>query len=89
MADDLGRILKLEVPVRVQLAERRMPLGEVVAMVPGMIIELPKAVDEPLELHVNNKRIGTGRAVKVGENFGLRILGIGDVAERIEAMGDG
>jgi hypothetical protein len=42
-----------------------------------------------LELRVNNKAIGTGQAVKVGENFGLRITFMGDLKERITALGTG
>ncbi|MBL0927667.1 MAG: FliM/FliN family flagellar motor switch protein [Phycisphaerales bacterium] len=87
MPSDLERILKLEVPIIVLLGERRMPMGEVVSIVPGTIIELPKQADEELELLVNNKVVGTGTAVKVGENFGLKIAFIGNVKERIAALG--
>ena len=38
-------------------------------------------------LLVNNKPIGSGNAVKVGENFGIRINFIGDLKDRILAMG--
>lgn len=88
MSDTLGRILSLEVPIIVQLGERSMRLGDVVSLIPGAIIELPKAADEELDLLVNNKRIGSGSAVKVGENFGLKVNYIGDVKDRIRALGD-
>jgi flagellar motor switch protein FliN len=89
MDSDLGSVLRLEVPVIVRLGERRMPLREVLALVPGSIIELPKNAEAELDLLVNNKQIGLGAAVKVGENFGLRITYLGDVRERIEALGGG
>jgi flagellar motor switch protein FliN/FliY len=54
---------------------------------PGAIIEFVKASDEPLELLINNKAIALGDAVKVGENFGLKINQIGDVKEVIRSMG--
>ena len=44
-------------------------------------------VDNRYELLINNKTIGLGEAVKVGENFGLRINQIGDVREVIRSMG--
>lgn len=81
------RILQLDVPIIVRLAEKEMPLGEVLGLTPGTIIELPKPAEAELELLVNNKVIGTGSAVKVGENFGLRVSFIGDVVSRIEALG--
>lgn len=86
MASDLRSILCLEVPIIVLLGERQMKTSEVVSLVPGAIIELPKNAEDELALQVNNKPIGTGQAVKVGENFGLRISFIGDLRARIDAL---
>lgn len=85
---NMERIVHLEVPLVVLLGERTMHTSEVLALVPGAIIELPKNAEAELQLLVNNKPIGMGQAVKVGENFGLRITRIGDEAERLEALGD-
>ena len=84
---ELQRILRLEVPVIVKLAERKLTLAEIMRLGPGAIIEFSKSSEEPLELLINNKTIGLGEAVKVGENFGLRINQIGDVREVIRSMG--
>lgn len=86
---NVKQILNLEVPILVRVAERTMKVGEVLAWVPGSIIELPKQADAELDLMVNNKPIGCGSAVKVGENFGLRINFIGDIRQRIEALKGG
>lgn len=83
----LERILALEVPIVVRLAVRVMKVSEVTALVPGAILELPKSSDSELDLLVNNRVVGTGLAVKVGENFGIRISDIGTAAQRVEAMG--
>lgn len=64
-----------------------MPLGDVLALGPGAIIELNKGADEELVILVNNKPIATGTAAKVGENFGIRVSSIGSTRERVEAMG--
>jgi flagellar motor switch protein FliN/FliY len=85
--DELQRILHLEVPVIVKLAERKLTMSEVLRLGTGAIIEFFKASDEPLQLLINNKPIGLGEAVKVGENFGLRITQIGDVKSVIRSMG--
>jgi flagellar motor switch protein FliN/FliY len=83
----LERILRLQVPVIVKLADRKLSMAEVMRLGPGAIIEFSKASEEPLELMINNKTIATGETVKVGENFGLRILQIGDVRQVIRSMG--
>jgi flagellar motor switch protein FliN len=84
---NLAQILKLEVPIVVRLGERIMDVSDVLGLVPGAIIELPKNAESELDLLVNNKAIGCGVAVKVGENFGLKLTYIGDAAARILAMG--
>jgi flagellar motor switch protein FliN/FliY len=86
-ANELRRILHMQVPVIVKLAERKLTLAEVMRLGPGAIIEFLKSNDEPLELLINNKAIGLGDAVKVGENFGLKINQIGDVREVIRSLG--
>src|SRR5689334_24728036 len=84
---ELARILRLEVPVIVKLAERKLMLSEVMRLGVGAIIEFVKSSDEPLELMINNKTIAVGETVKVGENFGLRITQVGDVRQIIQSLG--
>ncbi|MFI4897294.1 MAG: FliM/FliN family flagellar motor switch protein [Phycisphaerales bacterium JB059] len=85
MSSPIDSYAKLEVPIIVRLGAREMPVREVLALVPGSIIELPKQADEELDLLVNNRRIGTGTAVKIGENFGIRISYVGSDPERAKA----
>lgn len=84
---DIARILKLQVPVLVQLASRFMPIMAVRDLSLGAIIEFEKCVDDELNLLVNNHTIGQGQCVKIGENFGLRISRICSKTERIQSLG--
>jgi len=84
---ELQRILRLRVPVIVQLATRRMPIGAVRELSAGAIVEFDKSVEDSLDLLVNNRLIGGGCCVKVGENFGLQITRICDPAERVRSLG--
>ena len=86
-AKDIKSIMKLRVPVIVRLGHRKMSLHEVLALQPGSMLDLPKVAADPLDLMVNNKLVGHGSAVKIGENFGLKVTAVGDAAERIRAMG--
>jgi flagellar motor switch protein FliN/FliY len=87
MPSELSSILRLEVPVIVQIAERAMPVAEVVGITHGAIIELPKKIHDDLEILVNNKVVATGTAVKVGEHFGVRVRAVGQVRDRVNALG--
>lgn len=89
MRPELQAVLNLEVPVIVEIGRTRMNTRAVMALAPGKIIEIPKSSEDELEMLVNNKTIGTGIAVKIGENFGLQISYIGNVRERLEALASG
>jgi len=89
MATDLAMILKLEVPLIVSIGRRRASVDEVLALGPGAIFELGKSADGSLDVLINNKSVGTGAAVKVGENFGIRVNHIGSPEERVEAIANG
>jgi len=87
--NEIERILKIEVPVIVRLAQCEMPMSRILGLTPGAIVEFDKPSDAELDLMINNKCIGQGQAVKVGENFGLRITRIGNIKEKIRALGSG
>lgn len=75
----------------VRVGSTRMALADVTALSPGSIIEIGKPADEELDLLINNRHVGFGVAVKVGENFGVEITFLGDPTTRgsDEATGGG
>ena len=79
--------MKINVPIIVKLAEQSMTLKEVTRIRAGSIIEFNKPWDTDLDLLINNKTIGHGQAVKVGEKFGLRISKLISIQDTIKAMG--
>ena len=86
MSEELKRILRIDVPVIVKLADKELSLGDIIDLSPGSIVEFARSADTSLELLVNNKVIGRGVAVKVGEKFGLRIDEIRPVEETIQTL---
>jgi len=86
---DVRRILGLEIPLAVVVAERLMAVEMLLEIRVGTIIEFEVSFDEELTLVVGDQPIAMGHAVKVGENFGIKINQIETVQDRIEAMGGG
>ena len=78
--DPLLRLLHLPVPVVVKLAEKRIQLGQLLAIGPGAIVSFDKSCEDLLDLCVNNQLYARGEAVKIGEKFGLKISQIGPQA---------
>ncbi len=69
-------LLKIKVPMIVNLASKKMSVKEITHICPGTIIKFDKAYDESLEMNVGNQRVAQGEVVKVGERFGIRIHSI-------------
>jgi len=69
-------LLKVQVPVIVTLAAKKQPVGKIIELVPGSIIQFDKPCDEMLELEVSGHPIAQGECVKVGDKFGLRITSL-------------
>jgi flagellar motor switch/type III secretory pathway protein FliN len=75
--------------VTVTLADKRQPLGRVIEISPGSIIQFDKSCEEMLELSAAGRKIATGEAVKVGDKFGLRVTSIVLPGERFEPVRPG
>ncbi|MDZ7615470.1 MAG: FliM/FliN family flagellar motor C-terminal domain-containing protein, partial [Patescibacteria group bacterium] len=69
-------LLRVKVPVVVTLAEKRQPVSRIVELGPGCIIQFDKSCEEMLDLHLGDRLIANGEAVKVGDKFGLRITNV-------------
>lgn len=72
--DDFSLLLDVPVQVSVELGRKTVPIGEVVQLGPGSVLELGKAAGESLDLLVNGKLVARGEAVVVGEKYGIRIV---------------
>ena len=84
---DVSRILGLEVNLSVVLAERLITIESILDITAGTIIEFDVPFDGELKLSVGNRTIATGQTVKVGENFGLRLMDVIDLPHRVGALG--
>lgn len=79
-------LLKIPLAVVVTLARKRQPVGRVIEIGPGLIIQFEKSCEEMLELEVGGQRVACGEAVKVGDKFGLRITSMILPEERFNTL---
>ena len=80
--------LYLDVPLRVtvELGRRRMPIGELLALAKGSVIELDKVANDPLDVRVNDKLVARGEAVVVNDKFGVRLTEVVSRSERVDRV---
>ena len=83
----LKQTLRIELPVIAVIDEKQMTLGEVVRLAPGAVIPLGKSPGEPLDLMINDRRLGRGVPVRVGDALGLKITEIGTPQDTIQRLG--
>lgn len=80
-------ILKdVELDISVELGRKELPLGEVLHLVRGSIIELDKLAGEPVEIYANGHRIAEGEVVVIDEHFGVRITNLVSARERLTGL---
>ena len=67
-----------EVPVRVQavLGRARVPVGELIRMKSGMVLELDRRVGEPVDVYVNNRLVARGEVMLVDHALGVTLTEI-------------
>jgi flagellar motor switch protein FliN len=83
----LDLLLDLELPVSVSFGKAQMPLQQILKWTTGSIVELETAVNEPVEVVVNNCVIARGEVVVVDGNYGVRVQHIVSRAERLQSTG--
>ncbi len=86
LPENIDRVLDIRLVATARLGRVEMPIGEILALGPGSIIDVGRMVDEPVELLVNDKLIARGDVVVVDEKFGLRITEIVSPEKRIESL---
>jgi flagellar motor switch protein FliN/FliY len=72
-AATLDLLRDIELPVSVSFGRARLPLRDVLKLAAGSVIELDRAIEEPVALIVNNTVVALGEVVVVEGNYGVRI----------------
>lgn len=71
--NNLAILMDLELDVRLRFGSCHMPLREVLEMAPGVVLELDREIQEPVDLLLNDKVIARGEVVVIDGNYGFRV----------------
>ena len=78
-SDNLKLLFDVKLKFSVRLGTKTFLLKDIVNWDVGEIIELDQMVNEPLDILVNNIKVGEGEAVIVENKFGIKIKYIGEI----------
>jgi len=82
----LEMLMDVKLQLRVRIGKKTMLLKDVISMDIGSIVELDQLANEPLDILIEDKKIGEGEVVIVDGNFGIQITSIGSKADRLNSM---
>jgi len=85
-AKSIDLLLDVELPVSISFGRAQLPLKEVIKLTTGSIVELNRALSEPVEVIVNNCVIARGEVVVVEGNYGIRIKQVVSRQERLRTL---
>ena len=83
---NLEMLLDIKLQLRVRIGSKIMLLKDVISMDIGSIVELNQLAKEPLDILIEDKKIGEGEVVIVDGNFGIQITSIGSREERLNSL---
>jgi flagellar motor switch protein FliN/FliY len=84
---NLEMLLDIKLQLRVRIGSKIMLLKDVIGMDIGSIVELNQLAKEPLDILIEDKKIGEGEVVIVDGNFGIQITSIGSREDRLKTLG--
>jgi flagellar motor switch protein FliN/FliY len=79
-------LLDVELEVALRFGCREMPLGEILELGPGDVVELDRHVTDPVDLVVGDKIVARGEVVLINGNFGLRVTEVAAPRKRLESI---
>src|SRR5690348_7964157 len=85
-ARNLELLLDVEMPVSISFGRAHLSLKDVFKLTIGSMVELNRAISEPVEVIVNNSVVALGEVVVIDGNFGVRITQVMSKQDRIRSL---
>jgi flagellar motor switch protein FliN/FliY len=82
----LQLLLDVELEATLRFGCCEMPLGEILELGPGDVVELDRDIADPVDLIVGDKIVARGEVVLVNGNFGLRVTDVATPRHRLESI---
>ncbi|HEX4024330.1 MAG TPA: flagellar motor switch protein FliN [Steroidobacteraceae bacterium] len=83
---NLDVVLDIPVTLSMEVGRTRISIRNLLQLNQGSVIELERAVSEPLDIFVNGTLIAHGEVVVVNDKFGIRLTDVISPAERIRKL---
>jgi len=82
----LELLLDVELEATLRFGCRELPLGAILELGPGDVVQLDRHITDPADLIVGDKLVARGEVVLVNGNFGLRVTEVATPKRRLESI---
>jgi flagellar motor switch protein FliN len=79
-------LLDVELEASLRFGSREMTLCDLLALGPGDVIQLDRALTDPVDLIIGDKIVARGEVVLVNGNFGLEIAEVAEPRKSLESI---
>jgi flagellar motor switch protein FliN/FliY len=79
-------LLDVELDASLRFGCREMPLGEILDLGPGDVVQLDRHISDPVDLIVGDKIVARGEVVLINGNFALRVIEVAAPRHRLESI---
>jgi len=79
-------LLDVELEASLRFGCREMPLGDILELGPGDVVQLDRHLTDPVDLIVSDKIVARGEVVLINGNFGLRVTEVAAPKKRLETI---
>ena len=86
LSPGLELLLDVELEATLRFGCREMPLGEILDLGPGDVVQLDRHIADPVDLIVGDKIVAQGEVVLVNGCFALRITEVAAPRKRLESI---
>ncbi|HEY1901616.1 MAG TPA: FliM/FliN family flagellar motor switch protein [Terracidiphilus sp.] len=86
MSPGIELLLDVELDASLRFGCQEMPLGEILDLGPGDVVQLDRHVTDPVDLIVGDKIVARGEVILINGNFGLRVTEVAAPRKRLESI---
>ncbi len=86
LSPGLELLLDVELDATLRFGCRELPLGQILDLGPGDVVQLDRHVNDPADLIVGDKIVARGEVVLINGNFGLRVTEVATPRKRLETI---
>lgn len=86
LSPGLELLLDVELEATLRFGCRELPLGDILELGPGDVVQLDRQINDPADLIVGDKIVARGEVVLINGNFGLRVTEVAAPRKRLETI---